>query len=500
MTVAQGISPAMGARLRSRPFFLVPLIALATLAVTIHYGSFVAGGSDSQGYLSQARLWTQGWPIVHEPLITQTTALGSWTFIPIAYRPGRDFGTFVPITSIGYPLMMAAVVRLFGSGSEMYVVPFAAAALVFFTGWIGRRIGGDVAGVLSSLLLATSPIFLFQSLQPMSDVPAACLWLLAAASVMARRRWVQAAVVPAVALAIMTRPNLVPLALPLAIFAAFVRRGETRPYDWTAAVLVAAGFALGATAVAYSNSVLFGAPQSTGYGRLGNLYGTEYLLPNLQRYARWVFDTETYLIPLAAVGLIRLALAGGIQRMWVWFTAAIVSVVCVSYFFYTAFDNWTYLRFLLPAFPLVFIAYACVVQRPVLAALLTLPILAGHVSFIATHGVLQTAVAEQRYIEVADYVSKSLPENSLLISAQHSGSIRYYTSRKTLRFDWLEARNLDNALRQTTALGYRPYILLDDWEEAWFKSRFRRNPISRLDWPPLAEFNRARIYDLAARK
>jgi hypothetical protein len=76
----------------------VVLIAAAVFALALSYGSFVAGGSDSYGYVSQARLWARGTPITHEPLIAQVT----WndadkTFAPLGYRPGREPGTIVPV-------------------------------------------------------------------------------------------------------------------------------------------------------------------------------------------------------------------------------------------------------------------------------------------------------------------------------------------------------------------------------------------------------------------
>ena len=154
----------IGARRRSRPFFVIALVAATTFVIAVRFGSFIAGGSDSYCYLSEARLWAQGWPVVQEPLITQTDGtLGRWTFVPLGYKPGLITGTFVPICPIGYPVTMALFLRLFGPGAEMYVVPLAAAGLVFLTGWLGHRVGGEKAGVLGSALLATSPISSFRA-------------------------------------------------------------------------------------------------------------------------------------------------------------------------------------------------------------------------------------------------------------------------------------------------------------------------------------------------
>jgi len=471
--------------------------------VTARYGSFIAGGSDSHCYLSQARLWTQGWPLVDEPLIAQTNgSLGRWTFIPLGYRPGLTTGTFVPICSIGYPLTMALLMRLFGAGAEMSVVPLAAAGLVFLTGWLGRRAAGDVAGVMSSLLMATSPIFLFQGLQPMSDVPAAFFWVLSAALIVSGGVWARAAVVPAVALAVLTRPNLAPLGLPLVALGLFAHPADTRRYDWTMGGMVVAGLGAGAIVVAYTNSVLFGSPAASGYGSPGSLYRLQFLWVNVQRYSGWLLETETYAVLLAAAGLVRLWLGITYQRLWAGYSSAVIAIVCASYLFYTPFGDWTYLRFLLPAFPVVFVAYASLAKHRLVTIALCAPMLAGHLYFVANHGVLGTGAAEGRYLDVANYIKGTLPENALLITAQHSGSIRYYTGRKTLRFDWLPPRELDNAIAKMDVLGYKPYIVLEDWEEPWFTSRFRRSVRGRLDWKPVAEFARApriRIYDPAQR-
>ena len=471
--------------------------------MTARYGSFIAGGSDSHCYLSQARLWTRGWPIVEEPLIAQTNgALGRWTFIPLGYRPGRTPGTFVPICSIGYPLAMAMFLRLFGAGAEMSVVPLAAAGLVFLTGWLGRRAGGDLAGLTSSVLVATSPIFLFQSLQPMSDVPAAFFWVLSAALIVYGRASARIAIVPAVALAVLMRPNLAPLGLPIGALGLIAHRDDTKRYDWKMAGAIAAGLASGAILIAFTNSVLFGSADASGYGSAGSLYRLEFLRPNLQRYSRWLAETETYAILLAVAGIVRLSFGTTFQRAFAWYSAAVIAVVWLSYVFYTPFSDWTYLRFLLPALPLIFIAYTCATRRRLVLIGLSALVLAGHVHFIARNGVVGIRAGEQRYVDVADYIKETLPENALLIAAQHSGSVRYYTGRKTLRFDWLPPRQLDNAITQMSGLGYKPYILLDDWEEQWFRSRFGRSRLAGLDWQPVAEFKtspRVRIYDPAQR-
>ena len=62
--------------------------------------------------------------------------------------------------------------------------------------------------------------------------------------------------------------------------------------------------------------------------------------------------------------------------------------------------------------------------------------------------------------------------NAVVIAGLHAGSIRYYSGRLTLRYDWLEPGWLDESIRVLAAKGYRPYIALEDGEEAPFRQRF----------------------------
>ena len=55
------------------------------------------------------------------------------------------------------------------------------------------------------------------------------------------------------------------------------------------------------------------------------------------------------------------------------------------------------------------------------------------------------------------------------------------------------------AIRDLVHLGYRPYIVIDDWEETGFRNRFAAsNRVGRLDWRPLVRVignPEVRIYD-----
>ena len=98
---------------------------------------------------------------------------------------------------------------------------------------IARRLAGGMAGATAAILTATSPIVLFQVVQPMNDVLAAALWLAALALLIdqdSRRSPLVAAGI-LIGLAILVRPNLAPLALVVRRGAAGARASATGPRD-----------------------------------------------------------------------------------------------------------------------------------------------------------------------------------------------------------------------------------------------------------------------------
>ena len=112
----------------------------------------------------------------------------------------------------------------------------------------------------------------------------------------------------------------------------------------------------------------------------------------------------------------------------------------------------------------------------------------------------QTAF-ERRYVHAAEAVAARTPPDAAVLAVQHSGSVRYYANRVTLRFDWLPADRLDAVLAELTTLGYHPFLLVEDWEEKDFRTRFSANgQAGRLDWDPGARVHDGpRLYDLAGR-
>src|SRR5207249_9681056 len=119
---------------------------------------------------------------------------------------------------------MAAAMKISGTREAMFlIVPILGAVTVWATFLLGRQLDTSIVGLVSAFLTACSPTFLFQLVQPMSDVPVTAWWLLAAAGLFRRPKAAPFLAGLACSAAVLTRPNLVALTL---VFLPFLRDPE----------------------------------------------------------------------------------------------------------------------------------------------------------------------------------------------------------------------------------------------------------------------------------
>jgi hypothetical protein len=89
----------------------------------------------------------------------------------------------------------------------------------------------------------------------------------------------------------------------------------------------------------------------------------------------------------------------------------------------------------------------------------------------------------------------------VIFSILHSGSIRHYGGRMTLRFDLLDPDWLDRAVAWLQASGRHPYLVVEGTESEEFGRRFAgHSRLAALNWLPIAAMRRPAvltIYDLA---
>jgi hypothetical protein len=474
-------------------------IVVASVVLAIRLGIFVAAGADAYGYVSQASLWAQGRLVVPDPLAELEPVLGP-AVAPLGYRRARTPGAIVPTVSPGLPLAMALALKIAGPSAVYYVVPMLGGLAVWLTFVLGARVDGPITGMIAAVLFAFSPLFMFLTLQPMSDVPVTAWWLLAWVLAISPSKWAPAGAGLAVSAAVLTRPNLVPLALVLA--AVVAANGPRLPR----LALFAAGSIPGCLIVAAINAHLYGSPLESGYGTLRAAYAWAWWPQNLRRYAGW-------LIELNSPGLLLAFLAPLVTR--VRFALAMLTfflVLLVCYLFYIVFDTWPFLRFLLPALPLLFVLASAVVVRglerlPVTlrsAAVFLLCVLpAWYVAKADSIGVFDIQRAEHRYPAVGEAIGRTLPANAIVVTQVQSGSVRLYGERMTARWDFIEAARFDETMEALRRSGYEPYLLLEDWEIPLFRNYTAgASQYADLDWPPAIEYrdmSRVGVYRLADR-
>jgi hypothetical protein len=490
--------------------------AAAVLGVGLSYGAHAAGGADAFGYVSQAYLWLKGDVQIEQPLALQV----SWPFAietlsPLGYQAGATPNTTVPTYSAGVPMIMSGFYRVFGACGPFYVQPAFAALLVLFTFGLAHRLTGDrLTSLLAAVLMACSPALLFNMVLPMSDTVTAALWI-AVLLVLTWPRVTHAVLAGCIAaVAILARPNLVPLVLAGCVAAEVWGRRENSARRGARALAFLIAVTPAIIAVAILNARLYGSPLASGYGRASDLYTLSVVPANLWRYASWLVQSQSVAVFLALVPLlVRPARPLWLTARVVVPASAFVVILSVSYLIYFQFDVWWYLRFLLGAFPILFILMASALAwltrlAPPAVALpglvLVVAMIAWHcVRFLLATPGLEAWSGEARYVAVAQYVRQQLPSNAIVIGMQHSGTMAFYSGRTTLRYDFLPRQRLPSVIDWLTANGFRPYIVLDEWEEPEFKRRFagQSDAISRLDVPVIAETTWAitvRVYDPAA--
>jgi hypothetical protein len=483
-------------------------LALITFVVGVRYGTFAAGGSDAYGYVSQADLWLAGDLIVEQPFARDVPwREADRVFAPLGYRPSVTGGAIVPTYPPGLPVLMALGKLGLGKCGPFLVTPILGALTVWLTFVLGALTWSARVGLAAAALMASSPAFLFALLFPMSDVPAtaflAVALVLALGQAPARAFWTGMAV----SMGAFIRPNLVPLAAVL--FAGLVAHAPS----WRARGRIALQFAAGAAplllTVALVNAHLYGAPWKSGYGALGELYSWGFIGPNLMRYPRWLLETETPFVALLVLPLFTLRSVGTRQRFAHGLAAAFVAAVWLSYVCYLPFEAWWTLRFLVPAFPPMLIL-AVIGWRVALGWLpptyrhlalggIVLAVIAAQIHFVQRTSMLSLWHAESDYVSAGAYVRRQLPKNAAILSMLHSGSLRLYSDRLTLRYEWLPGKRLPRAVHILTKRGYRPYILLASVEEAPFRAHFGLSDAADAPGTVIAVLERSgvrvRLYD-----
>jgi len=430
----------------------------------IHHVGAQAGGSDSSGYLNNARLLAAGQTATapRVPPGIDAALFDSFTFIPLGFRPMPD-AMMAPTYPIGLPLMLLSTAKVVGwklaPPLVMVVSALLAVALMIPLGRAaGLTLGWAAAG---ALLLATCPLTTFMSVQLMSDIPAttvAVITILGAWRSRTHPRWALAAGA-GFALGVLIRPTNFMLIIPVAVCLGL----DGPRWLW----LGLGGFP-GALGQLIYNSAAYGNPLASGYGDdLGSKFSLGILPLTLAHYVKWlpVLLTPVVLIALGLPWFGRRA-----RFTWVLVAWTVPFLAFYAGYWHTH-EWWWYLRFLLPAFPAIIIGGLWVLRelwirklsprwpRPLIArscGLAAILVILIHAAFwhhrLNAHTI---GYGESVYPESSAWAHEHLPADAILLTVQTSGALLYYTDFPLMRWDSL---NPEKFSRLTTAAGRRPIV------------------------------------------
>jgi hypothetical protein len=93
-------------------------------------------------------------------------------------------------------------------------------------------------------------------------------------------------------------------------------------------------------------------------------------------------------------------------------------------------------------------------------------------SLLRRSSVWEIAAIEARYPLAGEWVNINTPPNAVVMANQHSGSLRWYGKRQTIRWDFIDPNQLAPTVGELQSHGATVYVALEGDEVAMFDQRF----------------------------
>ncbi len=461
------------------PRAVVLWLVVGFLAYAVFLACFsasFAAGSDASGYFNSARLLGEG--RFHAPMRVPAghshIEYGYMTFQPLGFIFDEHSPRMTPTYPTGLPLHLLVASWFAGWRHAATVVNiFAALGSGLILWGLARRLGLTAGwATLGLALLWISPLSLYASLQPMSDL-LALLWSLAAlaAALRSREHWCWSLLAGvAVSLAVLVRPTNALLLLPLAL--AF-------GWNYRHYLLCVLGGLPGGIFLGYYNWKAYGSPLTTGYGDVSTAFSTGFVLHNLAHFARWI---PALLSPLVGAALAAPFISAVRRREFAVLGLWAVLLIGVYAFYYHSSETWWYLRFILPAFPALLLAALVVFQRlgqlipstrwarPLFVAVLAFGVV-WQVRLSRRLDVLNIPIGEAYYWDAANRARQALPPESAIFCMQLSGALYFYTPFMLIRWDQVVVAKLPDLLAALRVEKRPVYAVLHDFESREARER-----------------------------
>jgi hypothetical protein len=439
------------------------------------------GGADSYGYVSASRLIAQGRLIGDAPIAESLSASNRLAVAaPLGWTPSPGNTGISPTFPIGVSSVMALFTLIGGPNAVFFVAPIMGAITLVLVHRLACAWYDADTALFAAALVAWNPLFITYAKQPMSDVPAT-MWIVLALWLAVRSTSITALGAGlAAGAAVITRPALLiaGAVVPFLAHPSTSLRASRGEKPLMRAGLAAAGLAVGVGLQMAIQARLFGSPFASGYGAAADLFSIDHLTTNLGIFTRHLWTVAG---PLWLLGLFLGVIAARPEPRAK--PAIIFGAVAAPYLVYLPFDHWETLRFILPGLvPLTVVAADGLIKiarwplnRAATAAItcLFLAIVIGRSEHLLRHSsVWEVAALEARYPLAGEWVNVNTPAGSVVLANQHSGSLRWYGKRDTLRWDFIAPGDLAKTIREIESRGGTIYVALEGDEVAMFDSRF----------------------------
>jgi membrane protein YfhO len=466
---------ALFAFIRLKALIIVALLGLGIYGYqTIRCAQDTVGGSDSYGYLSYARLISQGnmvRPVIQLAQLDLPTDY-NFLFIPLAYVEGKDPETMAPVYPPGLPLHYVISALILGWEIGPFIIaPLAATASLILIYLLGLELGlSRNLSFAGAVMLATNPTATSNAMLAMSDGPST-FWALVA--IFASLRSKKAAFWAVIAgfsfgVAFLTRPTNILLLLP--IFFSLRLNLKTLVYFGLGGLPVAAVFLI-------SNTIAYGNPLMTGY--VATKHQKHLLLGVFkERFRDYIYWVSKFMSPFILLGW----LGTGINREISWRNRGLIlswfGIFFLFYCFYFPYDEQWYARFLLPGIPALILGSLLTLRyitnylkkyftidtqsiatRVITASFLVVVISSG-IHYILFFNIFKAGEAMDLNKEASNWAAQIVPKNALIASKEMSGPLMLYADREILRYDYLTPQAWEVLKKRAAEKGYSFYALL----------------------------------------
>jgi hypothetical protein len=444
-----------------------------SIATWLRFLVATIGGADSYGYVSASQLIAQGRLIAEAPVAEFLSAANRMVIAsPLGWAPSPDGSSIVPAYPLGLPVVMAMFSAVAGSNAVFAVAPVLALLTLFFMHRLTKAWYDADTALLAAALLAWNPLFIAYAKQPMSDV-AATMWIVVSMWLAVKSTSSSAVIAGiAAAAAVFTRPALLPAAIAMVLVA---RRGDIARRR---AMLCGAGLAIGLVPQLVLQAYLFGSPLATGYGNTSALFSWSHVVDNLGIFSKHMWFVVG---PVWLLGLIVGIFAGRPEPRTK--PLIVFGAVVAPYLFFLPFDHWETLRYLLPGLAILTVTvaaglmrFARTPQHPVATAILLCGFMGVAVAqaelLLRRSDAWRMADVEARYPLAGEWVNINTPQGSVVLANQHSGSLRWYGRRQTLRWDFIAPEDLVSTVGDLESRGATAYVALEGPEVEMFNARF----------------------------